>query len=145
MTNYRIEMRVVGAYRWDVVNTTEKVPRNTYTVSNLLEETDYEFRVSAENQAGQGPPSTASRSAKFGKFGLSFNRALRGHLNKLSAFFGRCDMAKWIWRFRFVNLDDIKHPRSLAYVRTRTHARTHARTHTHTHTHSLMLFLPKIR
>ena len=61
-------MRVVGAYRWDIMNSAEKVPRNTYTVDNLLEETDYEFRVSAENQAGLGPPSTASRSAKFGEF-----------------------------------------------------------------------------
>ena len=52
------------------MNSAEKVPRNTYTVDNLLEETDYEFRVSAENQAGLGPPSTASRSAKFGEFSL---------------------------------------------------------------------------
>ena len=68
VTNYRIEMRVIGAYRWDLVNATEKVSRNTFTVKDLLEETDYEFRVSAENPAGQSPPSTASRSAKFGKF-----------------------------------------------------------------------------
>ena len=70
ITNYKIEMRTVGAYRWDLVNPLEKCKGTRYTVSNLLEETDYEFRVSAENKAGTGQPSQASRSAKYGKYCL---------------------------------------------------------------------------
>ena len=59
-------MRSVGAYRWDVVNSLEKVTGTRYTVRNLMDETDYEFRVSAENRAGLGPASEPSRSAKYG-------------------------------------------------------------------------------
>ena len=66
ITNYRIEMRTVGSYRWDIVNI-EKVTTTSYTVNHLMEETDYEFRVSAENKAGVSQPSDASRSAKYGK------------------------------------------------------------------------------
>jgi hypothetical protein len=67
ITNYRIEMRSVGAYRWDMVNALEKVTATRYTVTNLMDETDYEFRVSAENRAGLGPASEPSRSAKYGE------------------------------------------------------------------------------
>ena len=68
INNYRIEMRTAGGYRWDVVNPHAKVTDTTYTVPNLLEETDYEFRVSAENKAGVSGPSQTSRSGKFGRW-----------------------------------------------------------------------------
>ena len=68
ITNYKVEMRTAGAYRWELVNPTEIIPGTSYTVRGLLEETDYEFRVSAENAAGVGRPSQSSRSAKYGKF-----------------------------------------------------------------------------
>ena len=67
ITNYRIEQRKVGAYRWDLVNVTEKISDTSYTIRGLQDETDYEFRVSAENVAGVGNPSPASQSAKYGK------------------------------------------------------------------------------
>ena len=64
---YKIEKRTAGAYRWDLVNASEKVTSTSYTVDNLQEETDYEFRVLAENKAGLSAPSPTSRSAKYGK------------------------------------------------------------------------------
>lgn len=70
ITNYRIEMRSKGAYRWDICNV-QRVTGTKYTVNNLMEETDYEFRVTAENKAGLGPVSATSSSAKYGElFGL---------------------------------------------------------------------------
>ena len=74
--NYRVEMRSVGAYRWDVVNTMEKVTGTRYTARNLMDETDYEFRVSAENRTGLGPPSEPSRSAKYGEWFVSIWRSV---------------------------------------------------------------------
>jgi len=76
ITNYKIEMRSIGSYRWDVVNPFEKVTDTRYTVRNLMEETDYEFRVSAENKAGVGQPGPASKSAKYVEE-VSFVRPLK--------------------------------------------------------------------
>lgn len=66
ITNYRVEMRSLGAYRWDLANPSEKVTDTSYTVTGLLPDTDYEFRVLAENKAGVSVPSSVSRSAKYG-------------------------------------------------------------------------------
>lgn len=68
ISNYRLEMKALGSYRWDLVNVFDKVKDTEYTVPNLMEDTDYEFRVLAENKGGIGEPSTASRSAKYGTF-----------------------------------------------------------------------------
>ena len=73
--NYRLEMRAAGAYRWDTVNPTKKVTDTSYVVPDLKEETDYEFRVSAENKAGSSMPSTASRSVKYGKLGCFYKHS----------------------------------------------------------------------
>jgi len=70
ITNYRIEMKSLGAYRWDLANPSEKVTDTSYTVTGLLPDTDYEFRVLAENKAGVSVPSAVSRSAKYGKKSL---------------------------------------------------------------------------
>eukprot|EP00918_Siedleckia_nematoides_P079840 GHVU01174951.1.p1 GENE.GHVU01174951.1~~GHVU01174951.1.p1 ORF type:complete len:213 (+),score=44.66 GHVU01174951.1:38-640(+) len=56
-------MRKAGEKKWKVVSKEPQEPK--FTVPGLKEETDYEFRVTAENKAGQGPPSDPSDTAKF--------------------------------------------------------------------------------
>ena len=65
ITNYILEIRRVGDVKWQVAN--KNVPETKFTVTDLKEEVDYEFRVAAENKAGAGPPSDPSKSAKYGK------------------------------------------------------------------------------
>lgn len=65
ITNYILEMKAAGDFSWKVVD--KKVSEETFTVSGLKEETDYEFRVSAENKAGVGQPSPPSKPVKYGK------------------------------------------------------------------------------
>ena len=67
INNYLVEMRVAGSYRWEVVNSGQRLTASGITLTDFLPETDYEFRVSAENQAGLGKSSPASRSAKYGE------------------------------------------------------------------------------
>ncbi len=42
------------------------VPDSKWTVPGLQDGKEYEFRVTAENKAGQGPPSLPSKPAKHG-------------------------------------------------------------------------------
>lgn len=66
LTTYRVERRTVGAYRWELVNPTEEISETAYTVSGLQPDTDYEFRILAENKVGVSQPSVTSRTAKYG-------------------------------------------------------------------------------
>lgn len=66
ITNYVVEMKPVGEVKWTKVNKDELVPEPKFTVPGLKEETEYEFRVTAENKAGLGPPSIPSRVVKYG-------------------------------------------------------------------------------
>ena len=68
--NYRIEKREAGGYQWEPVNLTEKVKDTRYKVTGLAEETDYEFRILAENLAGLSQPSGVSKTAKYGEWFL---------------------------------------------------------------------------
>ena len=67
ITNYIIEMKPIGDMRWRGVNVSEKVKDTSYVVRNLQPDVAYEFRVSAENKAGAGPPSAPSQPIKYGK------------------------------------------------------------------------------
>ena len=67
ITNYVIEMKAVNQVRWQVVNEHEKCTSTDYVVRNLVADCDYEFRVSAENKAGVGVPSSPSKTIRFGK------------------------------------------------------------------------------
>jgi len=66
--NYRIEMKTIGTYRWDHANPHDKITDNKHTITGLHPETDYEFRVLAENKAGVSVPSSESRTAKYGEW-----------------------------------------------------------------------------
>lgn len=54
--NYVIEYRVEGGFKWITANK-DHVPAIEFTVKGLKKDTNYEFRISAENQAGVGPAS----------------------------------------------------------------------------------------
>jgi titin len=70
ITTFRVERRTIGAYLWEVCNPNEKVTETAYTVTGLQPDTDYEFRILAENKVGVSQPSAASRTAKYGTFVL---------------------------------------------------------------------------
>jgi titin len=65
ITNYIVEMKHPGDKKWTVVDS--KVPSMEFLVKGLTPETEYIFRVTAENKAGQGPPSDPSDLAKYGE------------------------------------------------------------------------------
>jgi len=68
ITNYVVEMRKKGDAKYKVVNSTgELVVETKYTVKGLLQGTEYEFRVTAENKVGPGEPSAPSKPAKYCK------------------------------------------------------------------------------
>ena len=73
ITNYQLEKRPKGKTQWMRVNK-EKVTDTDYTVEGLDEGTEYEFRVTAENKVGPGPPSDASSGIKFGKYSSTYHR-----------------------------------------------------------------------
>ena len=53
ITNYVLEYRAEGAFKWVKVMST--VPQPKFTITGLDVESLYEFRVAAENKAGVGP------------------------------------------------------------------------------------------
>jgi len=63
ITNYVVEYRADGAFKWKRA-TENVVPSTTYIVKGLEENIKYEFRVTAENKAGVGPPSDSSTAVK---------------------------------------------------------------------------------
>ncbi|CAH1802732.1 unnamed protein product [Owenia fusiformis] len=65
ITNYTLEMRVVGDFRWKTVNKDEVLTKTTYNMTGLKEGEEYEFRVFAENRAGHSEPSLISSAAKY--------------------------------------------------------------------------------
>ena len=73
MTSYILEKRLQGATRWSKVTKQTIAPETTqYVVEDLIEGSEYEFRVIACNKVGSSEPSAPSRMivAKnpFGKF-----------------------------------------------------------------------------
>ena len=61
--NYVIEYRVEGGFKWVKANA-DNVPALEYTVKGLKKDTNYEFRISAENRAGVGPASEPTAPVK---------------------------------------------------------------------------------
>ena len=61
--NYVIEYRVEDGFKWVQANK-DHIPTTVFTVKGLLQDTIYEFRISAENRAGVGPPSNPTSPIK---------------------------------------------------------------------------------
>ena len=66
ITNYVVEMRQSGETKWKIVNKDEKLIETSFTVKDIKWTKEHEFRVTAENKAGQGPASAPSKAAKYG-------------------------------------------------------------------------------
>jgi hypothetical protein len=65
ITNYMVAVREAGESKFRAL--AADVKGTTYAVTGLREDTDYEFRVTAQNKAGQGPPSLPSTAVKYSK------------------------------------------------------------------------------
>jgi hypothetical protein len=63
ITGYWVEKREENSDKWIPVNIAP-CQSTHYTVPSLLEDHVYEFRVTAENEAGKGTPSDASKSTR---------------------------------------------------------------------------------
>ncbi|CAF4285402.1 unnamed protein product, partial [Adineta steineri] len=63
ITGYWIEKREINSDKWLPVNLSP-CQSNRYTVASLIEDYTYEFRIIAENEAGKGTPSDATKSTK---------------------------------------------------------------------------------
>ena len=74
LTGYWLERRHLASARWLTVNK-DLVDALTLTAAELTDGNEYEFRVSAQNAIGRGPPSTPSNpiTAKdpWGKFSFT--------------------------------------------------------------------------
>ena len=72
ITNYIIEGKAASEFTWSVLNRYEKCPTTHFQLKNLKEDVDYEFRVTAENKVGAGPPSRCSEPVKFCEYPYSW-------------------------------------------------------------------------
>ncbi|XP_023931299.1 twitchin isoform X3 [Lingula anatina] len=61
---YFIDKREAGGDAWLRANPTNPCITNIWNVPNLIEDREYEFRVTAVNEAGESKPSMASRKVK---------------------------------------------------------------------------------
>ena len=77
--NYVIERKTPKDTKWTVVNVNVTVDRTEFNVTGLKPETEYIFRVSAVNKAGQGKPSEPSDLAKYGKSESMILISIRGY------------------------------------------------------------------
>jgi len=66
ITNYVIEMRQSVETKWKIVNKDEKVVDTSFTMKGIKWTKEHEFRITAENKAGLGPPSALSKATKHG-------------------------------------------------------------------------------
>ena len=60
VTGYWLERRTKTSTRWVRVNR-DLIPDTNLSITDLVENNEYEFRVMAENKVGTGPPSTPSK------------------------------------------------------------------------------------
>ena len=75
VTGYYVEMKKVGDSKWSPLNKDLPVAEEQFTVNGLKPETEYEFRIIAENLAGQSAPSPPSQAAKYGLYLFTFSNS----------------------------------------------------------------------
>ena len=63
ISNYVIEYKPVSGHKWLPANEDMKVTDTSFTIKDLTEDEEYEFRVAAENRAGVSKPSAPSKKA----------------------------------------------------------------------------------
>jgi hypothetical protein len=85
ITGYWVEKREENTDKWIPVNISP-IQSTHYTVPSLLEDHVYEFRVIAENEAGKGSPSEASKLTRVKKSFSFFD------ISKLKSNFDRLKM-----------------------------------------------------
>jgi hypothetical protein len=78
--NYLLEMKHPSDMKWSAVNVDFTIPTPEHTVTGLKAETEYMFRVTAQNKAGPGKPSAPSDVAKYGEFHLMEERYSLGEI-----------------------------------------------------------------
>ena len=68
ITGYIVESRRVGEMKWSKISQDGEVPDTMFDAKDLKDGESFEFRVSAVNKAGTGPPSSPSQPCKYGEF-----------------------------------------------------------------------------
>jgi titin len=63
ITGYYVERRQPFSTRWTRVNK-KPIASTSYTVKDVVEDTEYEFRIVAENKAGCGKPDEIERKIR---------------------------------------------------------------------------------
>lgn len=67
ITGYVVEKREAGTEHWTKA-LTYTVPDTQVTLNDLNDNTEYEFRIRAQNKAGESEPSIASLAVKITEF-----------------------------------------------------------------------------
>ena len=67
ITSYTLEMKRPTDFKWNTVNYDFTIPHPEFKVTGLKEETDYMFRVTAENKVGASKASEPSDIIRYGK------------------------------------------------------------------------------
>lgn len=57
---YMVEMKRLGRRNWVPLNSGRTVVEKTFKVKDLSQDCEYQFRVTAENEGGSGPPGKES-------------------------------------------------------------------------------------
>jgi titin len=78
ITNYNIEYKMVDGFKWNRA-TLDYITEETYVITKLSKDTEYVFRVNAENKVGAGPWKESHEAVR-----------IMEHLGELSPFEGRC-------------------------------------------------------
>ena len=67
ITHYQVEMKSKNDVRWKVLTEGQTVKDTRFVAPGLEPDTDFEFRVTAQNKAGFGPSSPASSPVRYGE------------------------------------------------------------------------------